>query len=580
MPDRVFVAYSHKDEVWRQWLKEELGSVIYAKDFELWIDESIDAGASWQAAINAAISSSRIALFLVSDSFLKSDFIVKDELRKFLERHRVGAVTIFWIPVEVVSDFHLERVGLKPIQAVWSSKVPLCKMDADARKKALTEIGQKLIHELSIEPWGSLKKKVAETLGGVNVILGKAFDEGDYSVFYKGTQAGADVAIKALVPAPGRDWLSKDFVQRAKVVREIENSTAITIKDVVEDVHTPCVVMKFVHAPTLKKLLEDKKKLEPGFVAKIIAQLVHVAFKLHRLQGQPVLGPVRPSHVHYDEAIDQAFISLIPIASETLESCREKPTRLLDSNGLSYLSPERYYGRAIDGRVDQYYLGLLALELLQGRPPVQVKNFSDLELKTDFFKAPRKYFGKDFRLSQPGFSFVLARMLEPEPGKRWAKTSELVSALEEVATGKVPSAVKEHAGAQYDGALRKNKDFFRSFYRILFEKSPEIRALFCSRARTDEEFAQLAERQSDKLNKAMANILNFTRNRYATSLRDDADRHRDMGIKAKYFGPFRDAFLETLVEAKITDEYSQDAWRAILDPALAYMRDQIKSKPG
>jgi hypothetical protein len=58
-------------------------------------------------------------------------------------------------------------------------------------------------------------------------------------------------------------------------------------------------------------------------------------------------------------------------------------------------------------------------------------------------------------------------------------------------------------------------------------------------------------------------------------LADAVDSHRGMGIEPEHFGMFRDAFIDALREVGITDGYSQDAWRAILDPALTYMRDQI-----
>jgi len=77
----------------------------------------------------------------------------------------------------------------------------------------------------------------------------------------------------------------------------------------------------------------------------------------------------------------------------------------------------------------------------------------------------------------------------------------------------------------------------------------------------------------------MGSILNFTRDLRTTSLGDQVDRHRSMGIKTEHFGLFRDAFIDALSEARIVDGYSQDAWRAILDPALNYMRDEIDRAP-
>jgi hypothetical protein len=48
-----------------------------------------------------------------------------------------------------------------------------------------------------------------------------------------------------------------------------------------------------------------------------------------------------------------------------------------------------------------------------------------------------------------------------------------------------------------------------------------------------------------------------------------------MGIKPEFFECFKDAFMDALREAGITDGYSEDAWRAVLDPALNYMKSNI-----
>jgi hemoglobin-like flavoprotein len=209
---------------------------------------------------------------------------------------------------------------------------------------------------------------------------------------------------------------------------------------------------------------------------------------------------------------------------------------------------------------------LLALELLQGKPPVQVETFADLKLKEDFFKSARSRFDEVLRTEQPALSFVLAKMLEPEPESRWPAMSDAVAALQDIAKGKVPEAVKKHADAQYMTILREKADFFRSFYRILFEKSDAIEALFAHKS---------IEEQSQKLNEAMNTILNYTEGLKASSLAGEVRRHHNMGIKPEFFECFKDAFMDALREAGITDGYSEDAWRAVLDPALNYMKSNI-----
>src|SRR6185436_1882501 len=128
-----------------------------------------------------------------------------------------------------------------------------------------------------------------------------------------------------------------------------------------KDRRLSCVVMDYLNVSTLQLRLEKVGKLSSWLVANVLAQLIRLSADLHKMDGEPLIGPVHPSHVHYDADKEKAFISLLPIANETLHSCRNFPTRLQDSRALTYLSPERYYGKPISEKTDQYYLALLAL---------------------------------------------------------------------------------------------------------------------------------------------------------------------------------------------------------------------------
>jgi len=576
MPAKIFVSYSHRETNWRRKFQTAMGGGVYEQAFELWSDDEIETSQDWKKKIRGAIASSRIALLLVGKGFLSSTFIIKKELPQILGYQKAGRVKIFWVPVDEVTDTIREATGLDNIQAAWPPSQPLSTLSKKKLDDALIHIASNLMNAIALSAIGlddttdDIRPQVAEMIPS-DVVLGEPFAIGDYSMFYRAKQSDIDVAIKVLIPTPSRGWLNTDFVKRANIVKNISNSTAIEIRQVIPDARLSCVVMDYLNVPTLQSRLEKEGKLPGELVASAIGQLVRVAADLHRMEGQPLIGPVRPSHVHYDATRDKAYISLLPIANETLESCRDLPTRLQDSRTLSYLSPERYYGKPIGAKTDQYHLALLALELLQGKPPVSIAAFADLQKKADFFKSPRSYFDDGLRLNQPALSFILAKMLELEGGDRWEQMGDLVSALQDVAKGKIPVPVKQYADTQYNTELRKNADFFRSFYRILFEKSDEIRGLFQQGSSVDE--------QSQKLNRAMGSILNFTRDLRTTSLGDQVDRHRSMGIKTEHFGLFRDAFIDALSEARIVDGYSQDAWRAILDPALNYMRDEIDRAP-
>ena len=567
MTEKIFVSYSHKDARWREIFQSAMGTGIFERYFKLWFDDRIKANDDWNDEIKTNIASSRFALLLVSIDFLRSNFIVNQELPSVLKRRRADG-RVFWVPVKKVPDDLLQKAELGHIQSAWPPSKPLQDLNPTELEDALIAIASELIRQIDLPTdrvHDDFRTKVEEVVADAGIVLGDSFAAGSYSIFYRAKQYNVDVAVKALIPLTSHAWLSDDFLRRANLVQEVANSTAIKIREVFPDPRAPCVAMDYVSAPTLHARLQKEGKLPPKLVADVLAQLLRLAGHLHAMSGQPILGPVRPSHVHYDNAKNKAFISLLPIANETLDSCHRHPTRLQDSSALPYLSPDRYYGRPLDARIDQYHLGLLGLELLHGKLPVPVQTFADLETKVRFFKAPRSFFDQDFRLNEPAFSFVLARMLEDDEKNRWTETSELVTALQELAKGDIPNAVRQYAYDQYAGTLSNDTKFFSSFYAILFAKSQEIRALF-DNVSMGAQYAKLAE--------ALSDIIDFTLKRTASVARH-VKKHRERAIKPEYFGFFQDAFLAALREVKITDEYSQDAWRAVLKPALAFMEQQV-----
>jgi serine/threonine protein kinase len=572
MPEQIFVSYAHEDK-WRPAFEKAAAGGVYKGVFQLWFDKNIEPGEHWQAAIEKAISRSRIALLLVGKGFIHSDYIIEKELPVILERERAGGMTIYWVPLDELAPDELDPTKLQERQSVWPPAKPLSGLNGKERDDAVQYIALRLLQKVKLldatsqELRDSLKPKIVDLIADAKTLIREPFAAGDYSIFYRATRGKEDIAIKAVIPSRKHPWLSRDFIARAEAVSAFVNPPAIRIRSVFPDPYAPCVAMDFIRLPTLAARAEPR--MEPRSVAGIIAQLAGLAGEMHKLDSKLVIGPVRPSHVHHDSKENKASISLLPISNETLESCRAHPTWMQDVDALPYLSPESYQGKPIDGRTDQYYLALLALELLQGKPPVSINTFADLHTKEKFFAEPRLYFDKEFRRGNPAFSFVLAKMLEHEPGNRWESMDELVSALQDIARGKVPDAVRQHADSQYNGRLQREVKFFRSFYDILLE-SPEIRVMFRP------QFS--AQRQAQKLNRAMRNILNLRPYLSTSSLGDEVKRHRDMNIKAEHFGLFRDAFIAALEKAKIADGYSKDAWRAVLDPALNYLRMAIESK--
>ena len=84
---KVFISYSHKDEIWKDRLFSHLSVLDHEGLLHVWTDRRIEVGASWQAKINEAMSDSRVAVLLITANFLSSEFILNQEVPPLLELH-------------------------------------------------------------------------------------------------------------------------------------------------------------------------------------------------------------------------------------------------------------------------------------------------------------------------------------------------------------------------------------------------------------------------------------------------------------------------------------------------------------
>lgn len=95
--EKIFISYSHKDKKYLDDLKKILAPGIRHRNIVDWDDTKIQSGDNWRAEIKKELSSATIALLLVSDHYLYSEFIANEEFRRILDRAKNDGLRVAWM---------------------------------------------------------------------------------------------------------------------------------------------------------------------------------------------------------------------------------------------------------------------------------------------------------------------------------------------------------------------------------------------------------------------------------------------------------------------------------------------------
>ena len=155
--DRVFISYSNLDEKWERMLRKKL-KPLEIKGLKVWSDKDIMPGQEWLVEINNFVKQTKVAVLLVSDNFLNSDFIREQELPRFLEPARLKQLTI--LPV-LISDCLWEETEIVKFQSPFDPKQPLNGLVEHELDEALVQIAR-AIKEAWEKPVGSLSQPEVE----------------------------------------------------------------------------------------------------------------------------------------------------------------------------------------------------------------------------------------------------------------------------------------------------------------------------------------------------------------------------------------------------------------------------------
>lgn len=139
----VFISYSHADSQWLDLLDTHLKPLTRDHNVEVWSDQKIRKGERWRECIHTQMAKARVAIFLVSASFLGSDFIHAEELPPLLRAAKRAGATLLTIIVRPCAG-SFQDSPLSHLQTMNSPQNPLSGMSATGQEQVMASVYDEL----------------------------------------------------------------------------------------------------------------------------------------------------------------------------------------------------------------------------------------------------------------------------------------------------------------------------------------------------------------------------------------------------------------------------------------------------
>jgi len=156
----VFLSYAHEDRKWADELTKFLAPWIRDKRVDYWNDSRIQPGQNWKHQIDRALDEATVAVLLVTQNLLSSDFVMNYELPTLLKRAEKGELRLVWIAVENSS---VGATELAKFQAVNDPSRPLEALSKPQRNAAMVAIAAAIGDALTLGTFAQGLQVIDET---------------------------------------------------------------------------------------------------------------------------------------------------------------------------------------------------------------------------------------------------------------------------------------------------------------------------------------------------------------------------------------------------------------------------------
>jgi eukaryotic-like serine/threonine-protein kinase len=280
-----------------------------------------------------------------------------------------------------------------------------------------------LAHVCPPDPTQELQDRLARTLAGryeITRLLGR----GGMAVVFLAQDLTLErqVAIKVLPPDLAHDTkLIPRFQQEAKTAAKLDHPNIIPIYRVESEAGLVYFVMKYVTGHSLEQMLE-KGPIPVDLARRVLGEAALALGHAHK-RGI-VHRDVKPANIML-ESDGRVVLTDFGI-SKALEGGSGFTGTGAIIGTPHYMAPEQAKGLQVDGRADQYSLGVVGYQILTGKQPFDGSSHSIL-YKHVFEPPPRVF---EARPDAPtDLVIALDRALSKEPEKRFASMEDFAAAV-------------------------------------------------------------------------------------------------------------------------------------------------------
>ncbi|HEV8380087.1 MAG TPA: protein kinase [Gemmatimonadales bacterium] len=233
-----------------------------------------------------------------------------------------------------------------------------------------------------------------------------------------------EVAIKVLPPDISMDeHIVKRFQQEAKTSAKLDHTNIIPIYRVESEGGLNYFVMKYIAGTSLEDVLDQRQPLTIDYIQRVLWEAACALGHAH--QRGVVHRDVKPANIMFDHD-GRVMLTDFGI-SKALQAASGFTGTGMIIGTPHYMAPEQAKGGAVDGRADQYSLGVVAYRMVTGELPYTGDSVHTILYKHIFEEVPSA--GAKRGDTPPFLTAAISRALSKEPDQRFGTMEEFATAV-------------------------------------------------------------------------------------------------------------------------------------------------------